>query len=138
MLAGNIDPLGSHYVINLNAMNCQNGDSIATEQIEASQKEEVLNSLGKAATGLRRKLGESLGSVQKFDAPIEQATTPSLEALKALSQAMVLRSKGGDAAAIPLPETNWYTKSAVTDGGSVSGEPEKYCQRFRPCDNRNR
>src|SRR5204862_3594689 len=67
MLAGNIDPVGSHYVINLNAMNCQNGDSIATEQVEATQKEEVLNALGKAATGLRRKLGESLGSVQKFD-----------------------------------------------------------------------
>ena len=102
MLAGNIDPLGSHYVINLNAVNCQSGDSIATEQIEASQKEEVLNALGKAATGLRRKLGESLGSVQKFDAPIEQATTPSLEALKAFSQGMVQRSKGSEVEAIPF------------------------------------
>src|SRR5438874_465090 len=96
MLAGNIDPLGSHYVINLNAVNCQSGDSIATEQVEASQKEEVLNALGKAATGLRRKLGESLGSVQKFDGPIEKATTPSLEALKAYSQGIAQQYKGSE------------------------------------------
>ena len=102
MLVGNIDPLGSHYVINLNAVNCQNGDSIASEQVEATQKEEVLNALGKAAAGLRRRLGESLSSIQKFDAPIEHATTPSLEALKAFTQAMAERSKGGEAESIPL------------------------------------
>jgi serine/threonine protein kinase/tetratricopeptide (TPR) repeat protein len=85
VLAGSIGSLGSQYVVGLNAMNCASGDSLAREELQASRKEDVLNTLGKSATSLRERLGESLGSIQKFDAPIEQATTSSLEALKAYS-----------------------------------------------------
>jgi eukaryotic-like serine/threonine-protein kinase len=85
MLTGSIAPLGSHYVINLEATNAHTGDVIARQQVETESKEQVLQTLGKAAAQLREKLGESLASIQKFDAPIEQATTASLEALKAYS-----------------------------------------------------
>jgi eukaryotic-like serine/threonine-protein kinase len=85
MLAGSIASLGSQYVITLNAVNCQSGDSLAQEQTEASSKEQVLGALGSAVSKMRGKLGESLASVQKFDAPIQQVTTSSLEALKAFA-----------------------------------------------------
>jgi hypothetical protein len=85
-LAGSISNLGSHYVIGLKALNCKGGDVVALEQVEAESKEQVLNALGKAATSLRTKLGESLVTVQKYDAPLEEASTPSLEALQAYSK----------------------------------------------------
>ena len=85
MLTGSIAPLGSHYVITLAAVNAQTGDAVATEQAESESKEHVLKTLDKAATSLRTKLGESLPSVQKFATPLEQATTPSLEALQSYS-----------------------------------------------------
>jgi serine/threonine protein kinase/Tfp pilus assembly protein PilF len=85
LLVGSISGLGSHYVLTLETINTQTGDAIAREQVEAESKEQVLRKLGEAATKLREKLGESLASIQKFDAPIEQATTSSLEALKAWS-----------------------------------------------------
>ncbi len=94
MLTGTIATLGSHYVITLDAMNPRTGDSIAREQIEAESKEKVLSSLGAAASNLRKKLGESLSSIQKYDVNIEQATTSSLEALKAYAMANDERSKG--------------------------------------------
>jgi len=82
-VGGSIASLGSQYVVGLNAVNCQTGDSVAQEQMTADGKEQVLKALGKASTNLRGKLGESLSTIQRFDVPIEQATTPSLEALKA-------------------------------------------------------
>jgi eukaryotic-like serine/threonine-protein kinase len=85
MLSGSIANLGSQYVITLNALNCQTGDSLAQEQAEASSKEQVLSGLGSAVAKIRSKLGESLASIQKFDVPIQQVTTSSLEALKAFS-----------------------------------------------------
>lgn len=85
MLTGSIASLGRNYVIILEAVNAQTGEVLASEQAEAEAKEQVLRSLGQAATRLRGKLGESLSSIQKFDAPLEQATTSSLEALKAYS-----------------------------------------------------
>ncbi len=85
VLAGSIGSLGSQYILGLNAVNCVSGDSLAREELQASRKEDVLNTLGKAATALRERLGESLASIQKFDTPVEQATTSSLEALKAYS-----------------------------------------------------
>jgi tetratricopeptide (TPR) repeat protein len=94
MLSGSIAPLGVRYVIDLNAVACQTGDSLAREQIEAANSDEVLRALGTAASRLRERLGESLSSVQKFDAPIVQATTSSLEALKAFSVAEEHRIKG--------------------------------------------
>ena len=85
MLSGSIASLGSQYVVTLNAINCQMGDSLAQEQAQASSKEQVLTALGGAASKLREKLGESLASVQKYDVPIDQVTTSSLEALKAFA-----------------------------------------------------
>ena len=102
MVSGQIAPLGRHYVIALNAVNCETGDSLARGQIEAASKEEVLPALGKAASQLRGKLGESLSSIRKFDAPIEQATTTSLEALKAFALANQQRAHGTEVQAIPL------------------------------------
>ncbi|HET6980415.1 MAG TPA: protein kinase [Pyrinomonadaceae bacterium] len=94
MLTGSIASVGSHYLIILEAMNPRSGDSIAREQVEAESKEKVLSSLGIAASNLRKKLGESLSSIQKYDVNIEQATTSSLEALKAFAMANEERAKG--------------------------------------------
>ena len=77
--------LGSQYVLGLKAVNCQNGDTLSQEQVAAAAKEKVLDALGDAASKLRGELGESLASVQKFDVPLEEATTSSLDALKAYS-----------------------------------------------------
>ena len=84
-LAGTIGSLGSEYVLGLKAVNCRSGDTLAEEQVTAASKEKVLDTLGEAATKLRGELGESLATVQKFDVPLEQATTSSLEALQAYS-----------------------------------------------------
>ena len=84
-IAGSIASLGNQYVLGLKAVNCQSGDALAEEQVTAASKEKVLDALGKAASKLRTELGESLAAVQKFDVPLEQATTSSLEALKAYS-----------------------------------------------------
>jgi serine/threonine protein kinase/tetratricopeptide (TPR) repeat protein len=85
-ITGSIATLGSEYVIGLKAVNCQSGDTLALEQLTAASKEKVLDALGEAASKLRGELGESLASVQRFDVPLEQATTSSLEALKAYSR----------------------------------------------------
>jgi serine/threonine protein kinase len=84
-IAGSVGSLGSEYVLGLKAVNCQNGDTVAQEQVTAASKERVLDTLGEAASKLRGELGESLATVQKFDVPLAQATTSSLEALKAYS-----------------------------------------------------
>jgi tetratricopeptide (TPR) repeat protein len=102
MLEGSISSLGSQFVVGLNAVNCRSGDALGQEQIQAARKEDVLRALGEASRRLREKLGESLSTIQKFDAPLEQATTPSLEALKAYSLAKKTYSEKDDAAAILL------------------------------------
>ena len=84
-IGGSIANIGSQYVIGLKAVNCLSGDVLAQEQATAAGKEKVLDALGEAASKLRTQLGESLASVQKFDAPLPQETTSSLEALKAYS-----------------------------------------------------
>jgi tetratricopeptide (TPR) repeat protein len=101
IITGSIAPLGSHYVIALEATNAQTGDSLATQQTEAESKEAVLKSLDSAATDLRKKLGESLASVQQFAKPLEQATTSSLPALKEYSQGVELHDRLQDGPAIP-------------------------------------
>jgi eukaryotic-like serine/threonine-protein kinase len=101
MLTGSIASLGSHFVINIVAVNAQTGDSLGREQIEAESKEQVLKSLDKAASSLRQKLGESLASVQQFATPLEQATTSSLEALKEYSLGEAAHSTTNDEDAIP-------------------------------------
>ncbi|MFZ0911652.1 MAG: hypothetical protein WAN09_00060, partial [Candidatus Korobacteraceae bacterium] len=90
------------YVIGLDAVNCKTGDPLAQEQVTAENKEHVLKALGEASTKLREKLGESLSMVEKFDTPLDQATTPSLEALKALSEGIKTLQAQGSAAAIPF------------------------------------
>ncbi|MBV8436699.1 MAG: protein kinase [Silvibacterium sp.] len=84
-IEGSIASLGSQYVLGLKAVNCRNGDVLGEEQVTADGKEQVLNALGKAAAKLRARLGESLASVEKYDAPPENVTTSSLEALQAYS-----------------------------------------------------
>ena len=88
LVAGSITSLGRHYVVGLEAVNAESGDVMAREQVEVNSKEEVLASLGAAVSRLRRKLGESLTSIQRFDVPLPQATTPSLEALQAYALAL--------------------------------------------------
>ena len=88
VLNGSISSLGSHYAISLSATNCQTGTLLGTEQSEAADKEHVLTALGASAVKIRQKLGESFASIQKFDVPIEQVTTSSLEALRAYSLGM--------------------------------------------------
>ena len=101
-LSGTVSSVGSHYLITVEAVNAQTGDAIAREQVEAENKEMVIKRLGEITTRLREKLGESLASIQKFDAPIEQATTPSLEAFKAYSIGLDNHLKGSYSDAIPL------------------------------------
>jgi serine/threonine protein kinase/tetratricopeptide (TPR) repeat protein len=104
-LNGTISSMGSQYVISVSAVNCRTGDSLAQEQFTADGKENVLKALGEASTQLREKLGESLKTVQKLDTPIEQATTPSLEALQAYSLGRkTMQSKADFTAAVPLFE----------------------------------
>src|SRR5882724_6453841 len=102
VMNGAISSIGTQYVVDVNAVNCLTGDSLAHEQVQADKKEQVLGAVGKAASNLRGKLGESLASVQKFDAPVEEATTSSLEALKAFSLGETERAKGDEFSAIPL------------------------------------
>jgi DNA-binding winged helix-turn-helix (wHTH) protein/tetratricopeptide (TPR) repeat protein len=104
MLAGSIAPLGSHYVIGLQATACQSGDTIASEQEQVISREDVLSGLGRAAARIRAKLGESLRSIQQFNMPLTQATTSSLDALKAFSAAEEQRAQGLELEAIPLYE----------------------------------
>ncbi len=102
MLNGSIANLGSQYVISLDAVNAATGDSLAREEVQAAKKEDVLTSLHQAGSDLRRKLGESIGSVQKYDKPLSEATTSSLEALKALSLGDAKHQIGDEMAALPL------------------------------------
>jgi serine/threonine protein kinase/Tfp pilus assembly protein PilF len=102
VLAGSIASFGTQYVISLQATDCSTGNSLAKEQAEAASKEQVLMALGKGAGDLRGRLGESLSSVQKFGTPVDEATTPSLEALKAYSLGRRTSLVKGDAAALPF------------------------------------
>jgi tetratricopeptide (TPR) repeat protein len=99
-IEGSVSSLGGQYVLGLKALNCRSGDLLANEQITTNGKEQVLTALGEVATKLRKKLGESLASVQKYDVPLESVTTPSLEALQAYSLGCQDAAKNEDQAAI--------------------------------------
>jgi serine/threonine protein kinase/tetratricopeptide (TPR) repeat protein len=101
-IAGSVATLGGEYVLGLKAVNCQSGDLLAEAQVTATAKEKVLDALGNAASKLRGELGESLATVSKFDAPLEHATTTSLDALKAYSAGMIALHRQGEPAAIPF------------------------------------
>ena len=101
MLNGSIDSVGGQYVITLEATNAASGDSLGRQQVQAERKEDVLNALHGAATKLRGQLGESLSTVQKYDMSLSQATTSSLDALKALSLGDAKHNGGDELGAVP-------------------------------------
>jgi eukaryotic-like serine/threonine-protein kinase len=107
MLVGSIALLGNQYVIGLHAVDCRTGGSLGQEQVTVDAKEKVLPVLGKSATHLRKQLGESLASIQKFDKPIEEATTTSLEALQAFSRGREMLRQGR------YPEAISYFQRAI-------------------------
>ena len=134
MLSGSIASLGTQYILTLNAVNCQSGDSLAQEQVEASSKEQVLSALGSAVAKMRSTLGESLASVQKFDVPIEQVTTASLDALKAFALGNAEFDHGREMAALPFyrraveldPNFAWvYARMGTIYANSGEFEPAK-------------
>jgi tetratricopeptide (TPR) repeat protein len=107
VFAGSIASLGSQYVLGLNVTNCRTGDTLAQEQVQAACKEDVLKALDQASAKMRERVGESLGTIEKYDTPLAQATTPSLDALKAYSQGRKITFSGDYAASIP------YYKRAI-------------------------
>jgi len=150
VIEGSIAQIGAPYLLTIRAVNCSNGETVASTEATASDKNHVLDALGKTASEMRSKLGESLSTVQKFDTPLEQATTPSLEALKAFSSG---RGAASPPLAIPFLKRAieldpnfavayawlgiWYTSigepSIATDYTSKAyelrdraSEPEKY------------
>jgi eukaryotic-like serine/threonine-protein kinase len=104
VIDGSIANLGNQYVLGLKAVNCRTGDALAEEQATVSGKERVLEALSSAAAKLRAKLGETLSTVQKYDTPLEQATTPSLEALQSYSLGRKAMAGSTFAAAVPFFE----------------------------------
>ena len=100
-IAGAIGSLGKQYVLALEAVNCQSGEALAREQVTAASRDQVLAELGRAATKLRAQMGESLATVQKFDTPLPEATTFSLDALQAYSRGRKVLNEKGPAAALP-------------------------------------
>ncbi len=131
-IGGAIGSLGTEYVLGLKAVNCQSGDTLAQEQVTVASKEKVLDALGAAASKVRGELGESLATVQRFDVPLQQATTSSLEALKALSLGKKASNEKGDAAAllyheraIELDPNFAMAYAAVGADYSNLGQPER-------------
>ncbi len=104
MLDGSIAALGSQYVITLHATDCATGDSLDTEQVQVDRKEDVLRALSDVAASLRSRLGESIASIKSLDTPLDEATTSSLDALKAFSESSRAGNQSGSAAAIPLAQ----------------------------------
>jgi serine/threonine protein kinase len=102
VLDGSIDQIGTQYLLTVKAVNCSTGETLASTEAQASDKNHVLDALGKSSWEIRAKLGESLSTVRKFDTPLEQATTPSIDALKAFSSGRKVLSTTGSAAAIPF------------------------------------
>jgi eukaryotic-like serine/threonine-protein kinase len=139
MLTGNVSQLGSQYVVTLEAVNCSTGASLVRAGAEASGKDKVLQALGDAASEIRGKLGESLASIQKFAAPLPQATTSSLEALKAYSLGLRAVGEKGSAAGIPFfkraieLDPNFaeaYSLAAVMSGNiGESAQASEYARR---------
>ena len=115
-IAGTIGSLGSEYVLGLKVVDCQSGDTLAEEQVTAKSKEKVLDALGQAASRLRGELGESLATVQKFDVPLFQATTPSLEALQAYRLGLKAYQTRGAAASLP-----YYQRAIELDPNFAMG-----------------
>ena len=128
---GSIAQLGSNYVISLSVHNCQTGESLARQQVQATSKEDVIGQLGAAARALRQNLGESLASIEKYDVPVTEATTSSLDALKAYGQGLRARATRGDGVSMPFfreainKDPNFaiaYAKLGVVSGNLQMGD----------------
>jgi len=141
-ITGSIGSLGSEYVLGLKAVNCQNGDTMAQEQVTVASKERVLNALGGAAAKLRGELGESLTTVQKFDVPLSEATTSSLKALKAYSLGRKAANEKGPTAALPYDQRAieldpnfamgyWAVGADYTTLGELGRASEYYTKAFQ-------
>ena len=119
-VAGAIAALGSDYVLQVKAVNCEDGDILAKQQATASAKDKILDELGHAASEMRVRLGESLSSVRRFDTPLAEATTPSLEALQAFTLGRNAVYAKGEAASSALPPARYRTGSEICYGLSSS------------------
>jgi serine/threonine protein kinase/tetratricopeptide (TPR) repeat protein len=140
-LAGSIGSLGSEFVVGLRAVNCQSGDTLVETQVTAASKEKVLDALDEGAAKLRGELGESLATVDKFDVPLAQATTSSLEALKAFSLGQEAANEKGPAAAFPYLQRSiqldpifasayWTMGNDYATLGETSRAGEYYAKAF--------
>ena len=107
LLEGSISSVGSHYLIGLKALNCQTGDTLASAKAEATNQDSVLKRLGEAGDELREKLGESLATLKRFNKPLDEVTTSSLEALKSYSIGRSMQAIKGDGESVP------YHKRAI-------------------------
>ena len=125
-IAGSIASLGSEYVLGLKAVNCQSGDTLAQQQVTAKSKEKVLNTLGEAAAQLRRQLGESLATVQKYDVLLSEATTSSLDALQAYSLGRKAYRENGTAASLPYDQRAIQLDPNFAMGFMVVGDDYDY------------
>ena len=114
---------GEHYLIELQATNCQTGDTLASAEAEAENLNKVLTALQQASSRLRTSLGESLVSVRKFDQPLEEATTSSLDALQSFTQGRRIQVQGGGQAAIPYFERAIELDPSFAMATSISGSP---------------
>jgi len=121
-IAGSIASLGKEYVLWLKAVNCRSGEMLAQEQVRAAAKEQVLDALGEAAAKLRAQLGESMATVEKFDVPLAEATTPSLEALRAYSLGEKAASEKGYAAGLPYMQRAIQLDPSFAMGYRAVGE----------------
>jgi serine/threonine protein kinase/tetratricopeptide (TPR) repeat protein len=135
VLDGSITSLGSQYVLGLRARNCRTSEVLDQEQMQAARIEDVMSALSQIAIKFRTKVGESLATVRKYDTPLEEATTPSLQALKDFSTAQRILYRGGWAAALPLMKrvTETYPNFAMAHASmaqiySASGESEHSAQ----------
>lgn len=138
VLNGSITPLGSHYVLGLRAEDCRDGRLLDVEQAQATRKEDVLNVLSRIASRFRTRVGESLATVEKYDTPLIEATTPSLEALKAYSLGRKKIATGGDTAARPflrraveLDPSFAMAYASLSTTYAASGEPELSAENIR-------
>jgi DNA-binding winged helix-turn-helix (wHTH) protein/Tfp pilus assembly protein PilF len=102
LLEGSIAPLGSQYVLTLQARSCRTGEVLDQEQVQAAKKEDVLSALGQIASRFRNRVGESLATIQEHNTPLAEATTPSLDALEAYSAGWKLHTSNGAMAGLPL------------------------------------
>jgi eukaryotic-like serine/threonine-protein kinase len=147
-IAGSIDRLGSEYVIGLKVINCSTGDTLAVEQKTAAGKEKVLQALNEASSQLREQLGESLATVQKYDVPLEQATTSSFEALKAFSMGERVDRANDVLAALPYDQraieldpnfamAYWAVGEDYWGEGELGRANEYYTRAYQLCDHAN-